>query len=155
MDENEKTTETNKPTKAKFKQILGFFLLTLPAGGMQFLAIYIFETLLGLEYYQAFAIGYAFATTWNFTINRKKTFGESVDYKKAAPRIILFYLVFVLFAVGFTFLWGNYIPWGNFRSLSSYLGTFIVMIANFTLTFLICGKITKKFKKVSNPAPKE
>lgn len=82
----EKTKEIKKDPKAKFKQILGFFLLTLPAGGMQFLAIYIFETLLGLEYYQAFAIGYAFATTWNFTINRKKNFRRISGLQKSCSK---------------------------------------------------------------------
>ncbi len=134
--------------KAKLKQIFGFFLLTLPAGAMQFLSIFVFQTTLGWQYWQAFAIGYALATTWNFTINRKKTFGESVDYKKAVPRIVLFYLVFVFFAVGFTYFWGNYIPWDpSFVTWSSYIGTFIVMIVNFTSTFIICGKISRKFKK--------
>lgn len=152
MNNNKNIPELKEKRVAKLKQILGFFLLTLPAGAMQFASIYIFETLIGLEYYQAFAIGYAFATTWNFTVNRKKTFGDSVNYKKAAPPIVLFYLIFVLFAVGFTYLWGNYIEWGNFKPLSSYLGTFIVMIANFTSTFLICGKITAKFKQ-EKPTP--
>ncbi len=148
MENDENKIEKSAVRKAKLKQILGFFLLTLPAGGMQFLCIFIFQTTLGWQYWQAFSIGYALATTWNFTINRKKTFGESVDYKKAVPRIMLFYFVFVVFAVGFTYLWGNYIPWNpSFITLSSYIGTFIVMIANFSSTFIICGKITRKYKK--------
>lgn len=121
---------------------LKFFLLTIPAGLMQFASIFIFEQLLHIEHWIAFLIGFACATTWNFTVNRKKTFGSSVDARKAVTRVIVFYLLFTSAFTLFNWLW-QFIPWGAYVYLGSYIATFLTMVANLIGSYFLCKHLTR------------
>lgn len=142
---------TEKSAKKSFA-FIKFFLLTVPAGLMQLLSIYLFEILLNQQHWLAYIIGFACATAWNFTINRKKTFGTSISAQKAVPRILLFYISFAGGSTLLNWLW-QFIPWGEYVYFGSYLATILTMAANCILTFFVCKHIAHvcaKPEKVEN-----
>ncbi len=115
----------------KFIQFVKFALFSLSAGILQFLTTSVlFDWTHWLPYWAAYVIGLTVSVIWNFTFNRKFTFGSAANVPLAMTLVVVYNCIIVVpLAFGgdaLAKLWGD--PYGM-------VVTVIALLINFVTEF--------------------
>lgn len=134
MTETRKSKEnTSKAPEAKKKdtliQALKFTLLSISAGGVEFLSFLILEAWSGLPYAWIHVISVVLSVLWNFTLNRRFTFKSTNNVPIAMLKVAAFYLAFIPLTA-----WGG--QWAANQGMSEVLVKICTMLLNFVGEFL-------------------
>ncbi len=126
------TVQVTPQTKMqKFLQFVKFALFSLSAGILQFLTTSVlFDWTHWLPYWAAYVIGLTVSVIWNFTFNRKFTFGSAANVPLAMTLVVIYNCIIVVpLAFGgdaLAKLWGD--PYGM-------VVTVIALLINFVTEF--------------------
>lgn len=114
--------------KQKFLQFLKFTGFSLSAGILQFLTTSVlFDWTHALPYWAAYVIGLTASVIWNFTFNRKFTFGSAANVPLAMTLVVIYNCILVVpMAIGgeaLAQLWGD--PYGMLITVLALLINFV------------------------------
>ena len=116
-------------TKKTFWQAVKFTLFSISAGIVQIGSFTFLNEIVKLVYWPAYLISLILSIVWNFTLNRKYTFGSASNVPVAMAKIFAFYLVFTPLS---TYL-GNL---ADGAGVNEYVVLAVTMLCNFVLEFV-------------------
>ena len=116
-------------TKKTFWQAVKFTLFSISAGIVQIGSFTFLNEIARLVYWPAYLISLILSIVWNFTLNRKYTFGSASNVPVAMSKIFAFYLVFTPLS---TYL-GNL---ADGAGVNEYVVLAVTMLCNFVLEFI-------------------
>lgn len=116
-------------TKKTFWQAVKFTLFSISAGIVQIGSFTFLNEIARLVYWPAYLISLILSIVWNFTLNRKYTFGSASNVPVAMSKIFAFYLVFTPLS---TYL-GNL---ADGAGVNEYVVLAVTMLCNFVLEFV-------------------
>ena len=125
----EKAADQTDKKKDTLIQALKFTLLSISAGGVEFLSFLCLEAWSGLPYSWIHVISVVLSVLWNFTLNRRFTFKSTNNIPIAMLKVAAFYLAFIPITA-----WGGQLA-AN-QGISEVLVKICTMLLNFVGEFL-------------------
>lgn len=113
----------------KFLQFLKFAIFSASAGAIESGVYAIMYSALKIPYWPSYLTGLILSVLWNFTLNRKFTFGSASNIPVAMLKVAVYYAIFTpVSTVGGNYLEDN-LHWNG------YLVLVICMLVNFITEF--------------------
>ncbi len=115
--------------KIIWKQIFKFVFFSAGAAIIQLGSFTLLNELLSIPYWPAYIPSLLLSIIFNFTFNRKFTFGSSNNIPLAMGKVLLFYLIFTPLST----LWGEALTQAGWNEYVVLIGT---MLINFVTEFI-------------------
>lgn len=111
-------------------KFIKFLLFSISAGLIEIIVFTLLNEFTALSYWPCYLTALVLSVIWNFTLNRKFTFGSSSNVPVAMIKVFIYYLVFTPVST----VLGNYLV--ESMKINEYLVTALNMILNFVTEYL-------------------